>query len=149
MAADGIETRLGRRIVSELAPDEMALFEQTWQVLGRNPGRRSRRREEPLGFGLPEAGEVMITAIASGVVLAVVKDLSKDFGSWSGRILARVFRRKAKALPELPLQLSPARMQEIRAVAYRRARKLGMSDAKANALADALISELVTGEGRS
>jgi hypothetical protein len=144
LAAVGIEARLGRRIVSELAPDELPLFEQTWQALGRRPGRRSRRREEPLGFGLPDAGEVVVTAIASGVVLAVVKDLGKDLGTWSGRLLPRLLRRKAKAVPAPPLPLAPARLQEIRTIAYRRARKLGLSDAKANALADALISELVT-----
>lgn len=49
-ATGGLEARLGRRVVSELAPDEMPLFDQTWQVLGRHPRRRSRRREEPLGF---------------------------------------------------------------------------------------------------
>ncbi|GAA1962361.1 hypothetical protein [Amycolatopsis minnesotensis] len=148
VAAGGLDARLGRRIVSELAPDEMPLFDQTWQVLGRHPRRRGRRREEPLGFGLPAAGEVVITAIASGVVLAVLKDLSKDFGSWSGRVLARLFRRKAKALPDPPPRLPEPRLREIRAIAYQKARKLGMSKEKADALADALISELaIRGQG--
>lgn len=142
----GLDARLGRRIVSELAPDEMPLFDQTWQVLGRHPRRRSRRREEPLGFGLPTAVEVMVTAVASGVVLTVTKDLSKDFGSWSGRLLARLFRRKANALPDPLPPLPPQRLQEIRTIAYERARHLGLPEDKADALAHALISELATRE---
>ena len=135
---------LGRRLVAELAPAELPLFEQTWQVLGRHPERRSRRREEPLGFGLPESGEALVTAVVSGVVSTVLTDLSKDFGSRSVRLLARLRRRPARTLPN-PLPPLPAqRLTEIRRLAYDKARKLGMSDAKANVLADALISELAT-----
>jgi hypothetical protein len=142
VADDVFATELGRRIVTKLAPDEMPLFDHTWRALGRRPGRRSRRREEPLGFGLPDAGEAIVTAVASGVALAVVEDLSKDFGSWSVRMLARLRRRPATVLPD-PLPPLPAtRLREIRTIAYGRARKFGMSEANANALADAVVSEL-------
>lgn len=146
MADDVFATELGRRIVTKLAPDEMPLFDQTWRALGRRPGRRSRRHEEPLGLGLPEAGEVIVTAVASGVALEVVKDLSKDFGSWWVRMLARLRRRPARVLPDPLPPLPPTRLREIRAIAYSRARKLGMSEAKANALADAVVSELSINE---
>lgn len=144
MADDDFAVRLGRQIVAALAPSELLLFDQTWQALGRHPRRRSRRREEPLGFGVPEAGEALVTAVASGVVTTVVKDLSKDFGSWSARMLARLRRRPEKVLPDPLPPLPPKRLAEIRQIAYKRARKLGMSDAKANALADALVSALAT-----
>ena len=149
VAEDVFAIELGRRLVSKIAPGEMPLFDQTWQALGRHPGRRSRRREEPLGIGLPEAGQVIVTAVASGVALEVVKDLTKDFGSWSVRMLARFRRRPAKVLPDPLPPLPGTRLREIRAIAYRRARKLGMREANAIALADAVISELSTSEPRN
>jgi hypothetical protein len=144
VADDALAADLGRSLVAQLAPAELPLFDQTWQALGRNPRRRGRRREEPLGFGLPEASEVLVTAVASGVVTSVLQDLGKDFGSWSVRLLARVRRRPAAAVPD-PLPPLPAeRLRQIRQTAYRKARKLGMPEAQAEALADALIADLAT-----
>lgn len=144
MADDALAAELGRGLVATLAPAELPLFDQTWQALGRNPRRRGRRREEPLGFGLPEASEVLVTAVASGVVTSVLQDLGKDFGTWSVRLVARIRRRPAVAVPDPLPPLPAARLREIRETAYRKARKLGLPEAKAEALADALISDLVT-----
>jgi hypothetical protein len=144
VADDALAAELGRRLVAELAPAELPLFDQTWQTLGRRPGRRSRRREEPLGFGLPEAGAMLVTAVASGVVSSVIQDLGKDFGSWLVRALARLRRRPAAVLPDPLPPLSAPRLRQIRQTAHRRARKLGMTEAKASALADVLVSELAT-----
>lgn len=143
MADDVLAAGLGRNLVATLAPAELPLFDQTWQALGRNPGRRGRRREEPLGFGLPEASEVLVTAVASGVVTSVLQDLGKDFGSWSVRMLARI-RRRPPAVPDPLPPLPAARLRQIRQTAFRKARKLGMPEAQAEALADALISDLAT-----
>ncbi|MBO3681644.1 hypothetical protein AB0M05_38715 [Streptomyces violaceusniger] len=137
---------LGRRVVARLAPDELPLFDQTWQAVGERPRRRVSR-QEPLGFGLPGADEVLVTAVASGVVTAVVSDLGKDLGSWSARLLGRLrLRRRVRAVPSPLPVLPPRRLRQIRAIAFRKARKLGMPVADANALADALISELTTTE---
>jgi hypothetical protein len=144
VADDALAAELGRNLVATLAPAELPLFDQTWQALGRRPGRRGRRREEPLGFGLPEASEVLVTAVASGVVMSVLQDLGKDFGSRSVRLLARIRRRPAVAVPDPLPPLSAERLREIRQTAFRKARKLGMPEAQAEALADALVSDLVT-----
>jgi hypothetical protein len=148
VADDALAAGLGRNLVATLAPAELPLFDQTWQALGRNPGRRGRRREEPLGFGLPEASEVLVTAVASGVVTSVLQDLGKDFGSRSVRMLARIRLARIKGRPAaVPDPLPPlpaARLRQIRQTAFRKARKLGMPEAQADALADALISDLVT-----
>jgi hypothetical protein len=145
-ADDVLAKKLGCCIVTKLAPEEMPLFEPTWHALGRHPGRRSRRREEPLGFGLPEVGEPIMTAVASGVALAVVQDLGKDFGSRWARLLARVRRRPAPTLPDPLPPLSATRLKQVRKIAHSKARKLGLSEMKAEALADAVVSELSTRE---
>ncbi|MFD0119606.1 hypothetical protein ACFVZL_40400 [Streptomyces sp. NPDC058320] len=137
---------LGRRVVARLAPDELPLFDDTWQVVGGRPRRRGRR-QEPLGLGLPGVDEVLVTAVASGVVTAVVNDLGKDLGSRSARLLGRLrLRRRVREVPSPLPVLPPRRLRQIRAIAYRKARRLGMPAADANALADALISELTTTE---
>lgn len=145
MAHGALATEIGRRLVEKVAPEEAAMFEQTWQALGRRPARHRGRRPEPLGFGLPEAGTVLVTAIVSGVLTAVIEDLAKDFGTRWGRALARLRRRPENVLPDPLPPLPPSRLEEIREIAYRRARKLGLSETKANALADALVSELAIG----
>ena len=145
-ADDMLARRLGCRIVGELAPEELPLFDPTWNALGRHPDRRSRRREEPLGFGLPEAGETLMTAVASGVALAVVQDLGKDFGSRWARLLVRVRRRPAPTLPDPLPPLPAARLKQIREIAHSKAVELGLSETEAQALADAVVSELSTRE---
>jgi hypothetical protein len=145
MAHGAFATELGRRLVEKIAPDEAAMFEQTWNALGRRPALAHRRRSEPLGFGLPEAGAVLVTAIVSGVLTTVIEDLAKGFGSWWGRALARLRRRPEDLLPDPLPPLPASRLEEIRKIAHKRARKLGLSEARASALADALVSELAIG----
>lgn len=146
MTDDVATAELGRRLVAKLAPDELALFEETWRALGGRPGRRGRRREEPLGFGLPEGGEVLVTAVVSGVLTTVLADLGKDAGSRFAGLLARL--RGGRRVPEPMPPLSPERLTAIRRIARARARKLGLTDEKATELADALVSELATGGAR-
>jgi hypothetical protein len=134
---DEYAAELGRRVIAALAPRELPLFDETWQALGGR-SRRARRREEPLGFGLPEAGDVLLTAVASGVITTVLQDLGKDAGSK----LARLRRKPAAA--QRPDPLPPQRLAEIRKVAHAKARKLGLDERRATALADAVVSELAT-----
>ncbi|MER6579517.1 hypothetical protein [Nonomuraea sp. NPDC001023] len=134
---------LSRRVVTRIAPAELPLFDQTWDALGGRTRPRSHR--DPLGFGLPGVDELLVTAIVSGVVTTVLADVGKDVGSWTGRLIGRL-RRRPRELPEAqpagPPPLPPARLTEIRKVAYHKARRMGMSQAQADALADAVVSEL-------
>ncbi|MFD1546268.1 hypothetical protein [Nonomuraea guangzhouensis] len=145
MTHGAFATELGRRLVEKVAPDESAMFEQTWKALERRSGRRGTRRSEPLGFGLPEAGAVLVTAVVSGVLTTVIEDLAKQFGSRWGRALARLRGRPKELLPDPLPPLPASRLEEIRRIAYKRARKLGLSEDRASALADALVSELAIG----
>lgn len=145
---DVYAAELGRQVVAEVAPAELPLFDVTWQAVGRRP-RRSRRREEPLGFGLPEAGDVLVTAAASGVVTTILEDLGKDFGSWLARLWARLCRRPPETVLPDPLPpLSPERLSQIRRLARAKARKLGLAGPQADALADSLVSALATSRDR-
>lgn len=144
MAGDMLAADLGRHLVAELAPEELPLFDETWRALGRHPERRGRRREEPLGFGLPEAGEVLVTAVVSGVVMTVLQDLGKSLGSTSARALAALRRQPGRAVPDRLPPLSAERLRDIRESAFQEARRLGLREAKASVLADALVADLAT-----
>ncbi len=139
---DEFAGELGRRVIAVIAPQELPLFDETWRALGGR-SRRARRREEPLGFGLPEAGDVLVTAVASGVITTVLQDLGKDAGSRLAR-LARLRLRRRPALTGQPDPLPPQRLAEIRKIAHAKARKLGLNERRASALADAVVSELAT-----
>lgn len=137
---DGRE--LGRRLVERLAPEELPLFDRTWELL-RRPRRRRAPREEPLGFGIPDVDALLVTAVVSGVVSTVLADLARDAGSWSVRFWWRLRRRRRPA-PAAPLEA--ARLVQIHEIARDRAVGLGMAETDALALADAVVSELARGD---
>ncbi|MGW4126142.1 hypothetical protein [Nocardia sp. NPDC004711] len=143
MTDEDFRKQLGRKVVTRIAPDELPLFDVTWQALGRNPGRRSKSREEPLGLGLPEVSDLLVTAVVSGVVTAVIDDLNGGISRWTRRFFARKRNRSTNTPGN---SSSPNYREElIRDSARSKAIELGMSEAKADALVDALISELETG----
>lgn len=148
-----LAARLGRHVVEKVAPEEAVLFDETWPVIWARPGKRGKPREEPLGFGVPEVGEVLVTAVTAGVVLTVLQELGKDFGqglTTRGKLLlSRLRRRVPRTLPRPLPPPSQERLREIHSIAYARARKLGLVEAKAEALADALVSELARGQETS
>ncbi|MFJ5550679.1 hypothetical protein [Streptomyces sp. NPDC093225] len=96
------DLRLARVIVARLAPQELPLFELTAQSLvgdggrrvGRGSGGRGRAKDDPLAFG--GVAEVVVTGVACGVAVEVVKAMSQDLGAGLVvRLRRRLARRRA------------------------------------------------------
>ncbi|WP_030199271.1 hypothetical protein [Streptomyces sp. NRRL S-87] len=100
--AEAPDLQLARVIVARLAPQELPLFELTARSLvgdggrrvGRGSGGRGRVKDDPLAFG--GVAEVVVTGVACGVAVEVVKAMSQDLGAGLVvRLRRRLARRRA------------------------------------------------------
>ncbi|MGW4161219.1 hypothetical protein [Streptomyces sp. NPDC004788] len=148
-------TVLARAAVARLAPDELALFEETAAAYFARPaaGRTARAgtgapRTEPLGMGIE-----MAVDLVTGAALAVSAEVAHQLCTDAGRAVAertrpwlsRLRRRPAPPAeePAEPLpELDPAALARIHALALTRARTLGLPDDRAALLADAIVGAL-------
>ncbi|GAA4081256.1 hypothetical protein [Actinomadura miaoliensis] len=143
---------LARRGVAAVAPQELDLFDETSAAFFALPPKaRTAPSKEPLGMGL-EVAEAIVSAVALGVAVDVVTQLStRALDAAGGRVKSRLGRllrrskrdrvRQDESLP-LPAPLPPERLADLREIAVERAKALGLSDDQAELLADAIIGGL-------
>lgn len=137
---------LARRVVAEVAPQELPLFPSISAQLAAEPARGNGPRDDPLGFGVGEAAALLtpvILAICAEVgqylVAAVgesLKERGKDalaarFDSWFG----------ASEGGDTPT-FTEAQRAEVRRIVQRKARELRLDAGRANLLADAVVGSL-------
>ena len=167
MDAPHSTAEIARRVVGELAPDELASFDLVAAPYLRKSAERRRPRSDgfsadrargehdnPLGFGIQDALTVVTPAavLVSGAVTAaladgVTKEVRRRTDGFVGWLRQRLGRRDRR--PET-FDLNPAQLTELRRIALDRAKALGMKPRQARALADAVVGALVlrsTGHG--
>jgi len=152
--SDGVVREVARKLVTELAPEELPLFrpiadayfrDASWTLDQRHQG------DELLGFGVNEA-VVLITP----VVLAVVHDivvhltarladqLAKEGGDVVRGWLQRLFGESERPAGATVPALSQAQLAEVRQRAYDTALSHGLKAEKASLVADSLTAGLAT-----
>lgn len=154
---------LSRTVLSEAAPDEMVVFDETAREYFADPEEtlRPHQRDEPVGFGVDIALLTpYVLAVATPVIQLIVDFVADAVKSDSRSLLAprvrRLFRISDPAAPEVPaatytaaagngdpLSLTAAQAQRIHDVALERGRSLGLPDDRAGMLADAVVGGLV------
>jgi hypothetical protein len=134
--------------LSQAAPDELALFDDTAQEYFADPqaALTASSKDTAVGFGLEL---VMITPVAlavGGYVLqALASLLSERALVAGGRSASSVLRKLLrKGQPDPTLTLTPEQTQYVRQVALERANALGMPPQQAHLLADSFVGALVT-----
>jgi len=144
---------IAERIVAAVASDEIEMFPALADVYEANPEvlvLRRGGRDESLGFGIGEAGE-LLTPVAFFVAGSVVEHLTNKFVDGvieHGRSrLARLFRRGRKQGPgragtTVAFELTADQADEIQRVALEKAREAGLSEILAGVVADTVISAL-------
>jgi hypothetical protein len=160
--ASGVEDRelivaVSRALVASIAPEESALFRPLSTAHFEHPERRARaQKDDMLGFG---SGEVV--AAVTPVVLTVVGQtlvyLRAELAKTVAHDAAAVLDAKVKALfhssrpGDQPagalLALSREQLAGVRGRAIQEAIVLGLSEERANLLADALVGSLVLPSG--
>ena len=134
-----------RAVVRELEPEELPVFNAVADSWLRGDLKRVRPVKSPgasAGFGVEEVllGQLafpIITAAAGEVLASATRD----------GFLARWRARRRPAAEVQPASLTPAQARALHAALQRHARKLGLSPARAELLADAVIGSLTAHSG--
>jgi hypothetical protein len=140
---------------------ELAQFDVVAAAFHHAPGRRVRRgsrRGEPLGFGVEDvvtAVAVLVLTIAKDAMTQVAEERTKGLVE---RLVARVRRMLPGRAPaaiadrtgepaDAPGGFTPEQLRRIQRTARRHARRMRVPAPVAEAIANAIIAELVTGAG--
>jgi len=135
-------------VVEDIAPDEMAVFDETAEDYFADPDAvlDPRHRDEAVGFGIEVA---LLTPVVLAVARTVVEFLGKlllDAASDVARphvaaVLRRLFRipQREGGTPVSPPRLTPEQLEQVRTVAHDRARALGLPEDRAQLLADSVV----------
>ncbi len=152
-------SELSKEIVSQIAPEEIELFDELMQEYFDNPvppDLTVDESDDALGFGLSEV-MVAITPAAAAVTIAALnfivsnlqqftKEQSADLSS---RDLRQFFANRKKAAVAEAL-LTPAQLEELRHITQSMAIQYGMDDERAAAMTNAMLVTLMLGsDGRS
>ncbi len=140
---------LARRVVERLAPDELESFELLAQPYLRGSAREARQRGRgggpPLGIGLEEIPGALTPAIVLACgwfVTAMAEGAASAGGEGLARAVLGRLRRRHRAVEAPAADFSPDRLAAVRASVLAKAEVLGLSEAEAALLADAVVGEL-------
>lgn len=134
-------------VVAEVASDELPVFESLGGLDDATVVRRlaRRRRGDPLGFGPSEIALVVMPVVWIAVDEAARQAASLAVDGTVGRIrtvLRKIFRRRRTPV-ELP-PLTAEQLTRLRERILRAATDQGLSERRAEDIANAVIARLVT-----
>ena len=153
---------LARAVIGRVAPEELALFEETEADYFRDPGvvLRAGRRDEAVGFGLDLAlltpyvlvvGAAVVHFLAAVVSDAVVGEVADELKPVIAGRVRRLLRRDDPSAADRPGPeehdqvpgVTVQQARDVRQVALRQALQSGLDDKKAALLADAFVGALL------
>ena len=151
---DDLVAELARATVERAAPEELPLFAPMSEAYLADPKalEPGKGRDEMLGFGV-EAAAMLVTPVALQVARDVLgflheqlRERAREQGEGAiDRIIARLVGKKDEsAAAEPAAELTDAQLQQVRALAFEKARSLKLSDSRAELLADSLVGSLAT-----
>ncbi|MFG2051316.1 hypothetical protein ACGFIW_28285 [Micromonospora sp. NPDC048935] len=141
---------LARQVSGRLAPDESELFDEV-AALWRAGAARGRTPGSAVGFGIDEAlvSAIVLEAVAMSVreVLGLGAEVARSrWRRWRGTERRATSGRElaGTALPAIEgrIVVTAAQVARLRDVSRRHATALGLDDAAATLLADALVGAL-------
>jgi hypothetical protein len=141
---DEIVGSLGRKLVSDLAPEELPLYPSLLsQFQGARRGRGGKSSDDQmLGFGAAEA-LTMLTPVILSFTSSFWQALVAEAARSSVHGVLECVRAHLPGRHEAaPPPLTADQLQLVRAVAERQARRLDISDGQAGLLADAMVGLL-------
>jgi hypothetical protein len=153
-AADRVlVVEVSRDLVAALAPGEMAVFRPVSVAYFEDPARlKSETGDAMLGFG-PGEVVMLLTPIVLSVMGEVISYLRSDIARALPRAMANtvedgvrgVFQKfhGGEARPAPVPGLTRDQLSRVRSIAFEKARQGGMSENRANLLADATVGSLV------
>jgi hypothetical protein len=148
MAERELVVELAAAILARTSPEELAILdEEAVAYFAAPPQAGSRRRDEPIGFGLdltlavPYALAVGTTAV--NMLGSILTDEARDAARPAVAKLVRSVFRRGPRVPDEPSQaLTAAQATLVRRAAFERAQQLGLPRERAELLADAVVGGL-------
>jgi hypothetical protein len=153
-AENELAAELAQLVLEDVAPEELAVFDETAQEYFEDPKRvlTPRRRDEPVGFGIELAlvTPYVIAAVMPAVqflastVAETVREESKPVVADLVRRLFRRVRGKESDVPAEPApNLTPDQVRRVRDLVYERASALGLGQDQARLISDSTAGALL------
>ena len=147
-------TELSKNIVTEVAPEEIPLFDEMVREYFQDPtppGPSESASDDLLGFGLggtlvaiTPAATAMVSGVLSYVLTEVVKEVREESATAIKEKVKAVFTLEkpsgevAQSIPTLTKQ----QLEQVKKLARKQAKAFGMETTMADKMADALVGSL-------
>jgi hypothetical protein len=137
-------------VVKQVAPNELSSFQTISAAYKRDPRNMRRQqavKDNDLGFG-GIGGEIHVLAptillIVEQVLIQIGRDAAgKGAGALFHHLGEKIFRRSSSRKQQNQPGSPPYLLADIQVYAYKSARELKVSEAKANAIAKTLVEKL-------
>jgi hypothetical protein len=151
-------TGLARELVSNTAPQEIPLFRTISENYFMNPEKplgSSKSKDELLGFGYGEAvayATPVILSVAASVITFLYEEVKKSVKDEGATVIKEQVKRLFKIFrsPEnsgnsekkTSIIITSVQVDEIRQLAFERARQLNLPEKDAHQLVDLLVQNL-------
>lgn len=143
--------RLAAQVLQQVEPDQLENFELLADAYLNDPDRilrGGRERDEALGFGLGGAETILIGAVvfvANAVVTQLISRATDHATDRANATVRRLFRSRQKpaAAASEQLVVTPEQATTVRDIAYAKAIEVGLVEAKAQSVADAVVEALL------
>ena len=140
--------RISKEIVSDIAPEELDLFDELIDEYYDNPAPpdlSSAKGDDPLGFGVSAALMAAVTPAAAAMVSAVLAYVLKEVVKAVQEESADAIKKQIRSLFHLekkgdgPEPLTQDQLEAVKKIARREAKKFGMEPDQARNMANALV----------
>src|SRR5574341_276932 len=148
---------VAKYLVSTLAPEELPLFRANSEAYFKNPEKALARqpgKDDLLGFGDGEAivfVTPIVIAVTSDVVKFVAEEVKKSAQAEGTTLIGDTVKAMFKKLhppdnqnKKTPPPLTAEQLTQVRAIAFKKARQLKLSEDRARILADSMVGSLAT-----
>jgi hypothetical protein len=148
-------TEVARDLLTQLAPQEKALFRSISESYFKNPEKTlsdNRAKDEMLGFGAAETVTLLtpiILAVSGDVIKFLLVEAQKAMQSESTNLINETVkswfgRFRQKDDKKSPPPLTPEQLEQVRKIATKKAQQLKLSEKNTKLLAEAIVGSLAT-----
>jgi DNA replicative helicase MCM subunit Mcm2 (Cdc46/Mcm family) len=148
-------TEFARDLLTQLAPQEKALFRSISESYFKNPEKTlsdNKTKDEMLGFGAAETVTLLtpvVLAVSGDVIKFLLVEAQKAMQSESTTFINETVKSwfgkfRQKDDKKSPPPLTPEQLEQVRKIATKKAQQLKLSEKNTKLLAEAIVGSLAT-----
>jgi len=146
-------SEVARDLLTQLAPQEKALFRSISESYFKNPEKtlaENSPKDEMLGFGAAEAVTLLtpvVLAVSGDVIKFLLAEAQKAMQSESTSLINETVKSwfnkfRQKDDKKSPPPLTPEQLEQVRKIAIKKAQQLKLSEKNTKLLAEAIVGSL-------